>query len=113
MRCGRWRMKRTQVHSTANPNSRAPAPAMANMTKGFSNRSATSAPSHRPTCEAAHAHAGVSSHPTTTSKCAIHLGTVPLPLAGDRDDREPRKYEREARAGGNGQIDGEAGGGAA
>src|SRR6266545_1933334 len=34
---------------------------------------------------------------------------APLPLAGHRDDREPRKYEREARAGGNGQIDVEAG----
>src|SRR6185295_656283 len=73
-------MKRTQVQSTANPNRKAPAPAMTSMTTGFTNRSATSAPSHKPTCDAAHAQAGVISHPTTTSKCAIHLGTVRYPL---------------------------------
>src|SRR5438552_314083 len=50
-------MKRTQVQSTANPNTSAPAPAMASMTRGFSNRSATSAASQRPTCDAAQAHA--------------------------------------------------------
>jgi len=73
-------MNRIQVQSTANPKINAPAPAIASMRTGFSNRSATSAPNHKPTCDAAHAQPGVNSHPNTTSKCAIHLGTVRYPL---------------------------------
>src|SRR5881394_2551261 len=73
-------MNRTQTQRTANPHSSAPQPAMDSMTMGLSNRSATKAPSQRPTWEATHAQAGVSSHPTTTSRCASHLGTVPYPL---------------------------------
>src|SRR5262245_3571657 len=78
--CGRRRMNRTQIHNTVNPNRNAPAPAIASITRGLVNLSATSAPSHRPTCEAAHAHPGVSSHPRTSNAWAIHLGTVRYPL---------------------------------
>ena len=94
-------MNRTQVQSTAKPNRNALAPAMASMTTGLSNRSATSAPSHNPTWDAAHAQPGVNSQPTTTRKCAIHLGTVALPFASQSNQRENDEREHEPGAGGD------------
>src|SRR5258705_11731806 len=92
-------MKRIQIHSTAKPKSRALNPAIASITRGLSNRRATSAPAHSPTCEAAQAQIGVRSQPTTSKECASHRGTVVLlPLAREDDESEHDQRHREPRS---------------